>query len=45
MYTEHFNEKEIAMTREKEIKMWKSRKRIEKLISHNNDPQAYNIPL
>jgi putative endonuclease len=33
VYSEKFETKEAAMKREKEIKMWKSRKMIEKLIS------------
>ena len=32
-YTEHFNSKEEAYRREREVKKWKSRKLIEKLIS------------
>jgi putative endonuclease len=32
MFFEKFNEKEIAMKREKELKSWKSRNRIEKLV-------------
>lgn len=33
VYTEEFENKELACKREREIKNWKSRKRIEKLIS------------
>jgi putative endonuclease len=33
VYTEHFNSKEEAYRREREVKKWKSRKLIEKLIS------------
>jgi len=33
VYSETHDSKETAMKREKEIKMWKSRKMIEKLIS------------
>ena len=32
VYTKIFQEKELALNREKEIKNWKSRKMIEKLI-------------
>jgi putative endonuclease len=32
VYTEIFNTKEMAYAREKEIKSWKSRKMIEKLV-------------
>ncbi len=33
VYHENYNAKELALKREKEIKAWKSRKMIEKLIS------------
>jgi putative endonuclease len=33
VYSETFNQKQEAMNREKEIKCWKSRKMIEKLIA------------
>jgi putative endonuclease len=33
VYAESYHSKEVAMKREKEIKAWKSRKMIEKLIS------------
>ena len=33
VYTENYNDKKEAMHRELEIKAWKSRKRIEQLIS------------
>jgi putative endonuclease len=35
VYFETFNDKEAAFKREKEIKAWKSRARIEKLITNN----------
>ncbi|MUP46593.1 GIY-YIG nuclease family protein [Gramella sp. BOM4] len=36
VYTEKFPTKELALVREKEIKNWKSRRMIEKLISGNS---------
>jgi putative endonuclease len=36
MYSETFENKQLAAEREKEIKRWKSRVKIEKLISTNN---------
>ncbi|HOX82234.1 MAG TPA: GIY-YIG nuclease family protein [Chryseolinea sp.] len=32
VYTESYNSKEIAYKREREVKLWKSKKRIEKMI-------------
>lgn len=36
VYTENFNNKSQAQTREYQIKKWKSRKAIEKLVNKNN---------
>ncbi|MUP46594.1 GIY-YIG nuclease family protein [Gramella sp. BOM4] len=36
VYSQKFPTKELALVREKEIKNWKSRKMIEKLISGNS---------
>ncbi len=38
IYTEAFNSKELAYAREREIKSWKSRKRIERLIAGSEHP-------
>jgi putative endonuclease len=35
VYVESFLEKNKAMKKEKEIKAWKSRKKVEELIQHN----------
>ena len=37
VYSEAFDAKDLAMKREKEIKSWKSRKRIEELINSKSD--------
>ncbi|MEO7988070.1 MAG: GIY-YIG nuclease family protein [Chryseolinea sp.] len=37
-YTESYNSKELAYKREREVKLWKSRKRIEKLIAGLEHP-------
>ena len=36
-YSEKFDSKEIGLAREREIKRWKSRKMIEKLIANNSE--------
>ncbi|MCP9201600.1 GIY-YIG nuclease family protein [Gramella sp. GC03-9] len=36
VYSEKFPDKKLALAREKEIKNWKSRRMIEKLISQNS---------
>jgi putative endonuclease len=33
MYTEYYSEKKLALNREREIKSWKSRTRIERLLN------------
>jgi len=36
VYTEEFSTKELAYARERQIKAWKNRKRIEELINRSN---------
>ena len=38
VYTESYESKEFAYKREREVKLWKSRKRIEKLITGSGHP-------
>jgi len=37
-YSEHYPSKELAYAREREVKSWKSRARIEKLIAGSEHP-------
>ena len=37
VYTESFSSKQLAYAREREVKNWKSRKKIEQLISEHPD--------